>query len=109
MNYVGIDIHKRYSVLVAVDERGRANGALPARSWAGQPASRPHGSRKERLISANNSKLTSPGGKRFTVNSSVSAQFTLCIRMSKVSIKARSSCRSTPYSTASDCARPTES
>ena len=23
MNYVGIDIHKRYSVLVAVDERGR--------------------------------------------------------------------------------------
>ena len=22
MNYVGIDIHKRYSVLVAVDERG---------------------------------------------------------------------------------------
>jgi hypothetical protein len=24
MNYVGIDIHKRYSVLVAIDERGRA-------------------------------------------------------------------------------------
>jgi hypothetical protein len=23
MNYVGIDIHKRYSVLVAVDERGQ--------------------------------------------------------------------------------------
>src|SRR5437763_7091062 len=23
MNYVGVDIHKRYSVLVAVDERGR--------------------------------------------------------------------------------------
>jgi hypothetical protein len=22
MNYVGVDIHKRYSVLVAVDERG---------------------------------------------------------------------------------------
>ena len=23
MNYVGVDIHKRYSVLVAVDERGQ--------------------------------------------------------------------------------------
>src|SRR5881227_4100393 len=26
MNYVGVDIHKRYSVLVAVDERGRELG-----------------------------------------------------------------------------------
>jgi transposase len=26
MNYVGIDIHKRYSVLVAIDERGRRLG-----------------------------------------------------------------------------------
>ena len=26
MNYAGIDIHKRYSVLVAVDERGRELG-----------------------------------------------------------------------------------
>ena len=29
MNYVGVDIHKRYSVLVAVDERGRELGTKP--------------------------------------------------------------------------------
>jgi hypothetical protein len=28
MNYVGIDIHKRYSVLVAIDERGYAEISL---------------------------------------------------------------------------------
>lgn len=26
MNYVGVDLHKRYSVLCAVDERGRKLG-----------------------------------------------------------------------------------
>src|SRR5437773_12532809 len=34
MNYVGVDIHKRYSVLVAVDERGRelARGRISGNS-----------------------------------------------------------------------------
>ena len=37
MNYVGIDIHKRYSVLVAVDERGRelARGRVSGNSAFG--------------------------------------------------------------------------
>jgi hypothetical protein len=37
MNYVRVDIHKRYSVLVAVDERGRElrRGRINGNSAAG--------------------------------------------------------------------------